>query len=95
MPENQTALVDTNVVFPEQGAAFTAAAINILYLGSGAATDSGADSGSDTAAGAGAAADSDPGVGAAASSSAGPSTAAGPGSDVDPARPAHPKERND
>lgn len=29
--ENQTALVDTNVVFPEQGAAFTASAINILY----------------------------------------------------------------
>lgn len=58
-------------------------------VGSGAATDSGADSGSDTAAGAGAAADSDPGVGAAASSGA------DVGSDVDPARPAHPKERND
>lgn len=29
--ENQTALIDTNVVFPEQGAAFTASAINILY----------------------------------------------------------------
>lgn len=58
-------------------------------VGSGAATDSSADSGSDTAAGAGAAADSDPGVGAAASSGA------DVGSDVDPARPAHPKERND
>ena len=58
-------------------------------VGSGAATDSSADSGSDTAAGAGAAADSDPGVGAAASSGA------DVGSDADPARPAHPKERND
>ena len=58
-------------------------------VGSGAATDSGADSGSDTAAGAGTAADSDPGVGAAASSGA------DVGSDADPARPAHPKERND
>ena len=64
-------------------------------VGSGAATDSGADSGSDTAAGAGAAADSDPGAGTAASSDPGAGTAAGPGSDVDPARPAHPKERND
>ena len=54
-------------------------------VGSGAATDSSADSDSDTAARAGAAADSDPGAG----------TAVSPGSDVDPARPAHPKERND
>lgn len=52
---------------------------------SGAATDSGADSGSDTAASAGTTA----GPGAAADSGA------GPGSDADPARPAHPKERND
>lgn len=58
-------------------------------VGSGAATDSGADSGSDTVARASTAADSDPGVGAAASSGA------DVGSDADPARPAHPKERND
>ena len=48
-------------------------------VGSGAATDSGADSGSDTVARASAAA----------------SSGADVGSDADPARPAHPKERND
>ena len=48
-------------------------------VGSGAATDSGADSGSDTVARA----------------SAATSSGADVGSDADPARPAHPKERND
>ena len=66
-------------------------------VGSGAATDSGADSGSDTAARAGTAA----GPGAAADSGAdadfgtGPAAYSDVGSDADPARPAHPKERND
>ena len=54
---------------------------------SGAATDSGADSGSDTAASAGTTA----GPGAAADSGADSDV----GSDAGPARPAHPKERND
>lgn len=74
-------------------------------VGSGAATDSSADSGSDTAAGAGttagpgaaadSGADSGPGSNADPAADSDVGSNADPGSDAGPARPAHPKERND
>ena len=72
---------------------------------SGAATDSGASSGSDTAASAGttagpgaaadSGADSGPGSNADPAADSDVGSNADPGSDAGPARPAHPKERND